>query len=492
MSTVLVRRDSSKRLQNLLKLTTQWSVEDEEEAARERRRRERERQGQSQEDDELTSPSVQNGVTEVLDNRCDFKPLGSSELEEDEGFSDWSLKLEQRKQRIGAQEAASVPTMSGADAEPQGGEDVQEQQSLGFKPFAAGFASLRINPACDFEPSDDSRTLEGQSPEEGLEDDMQARMRNSPPSSLSPSANEEDDAGLGEAEALLAMGTLSRDEEESRDLERTIQREAELEELKQEARRRQQEEEAERQRKEEEQRLEEEKRQWEEEVCRREEEKRLRDQDARRLEEEEQRALEEAEIQKAEEEERERQRWEAEERRQKTFSSSGSDVDEANRPLSPMSPTVKILDRTESLNRSIKKSNSVKKTQPALPISKIDDRLEQYTHAIESSAKTPKLQRQPSIELISTVEAVANKKSLFETGDMSAQTAGKVTPCKDTEGLNVGVSDLIHQFAKGTPGSNSKTSPHKASGSNGNKKYKFVPVGHGKYEKVLIDDHEDH
>jgi len=29
----------------------------------------------------------------------DFKPSGNSELEEDEGFSDWSQKLEQRKQR---------------------------------------------------------------------------------------------------------------------------------------------------------------------------------------------------------------------------------------------------------------------------------------------------------------------------------------------------------------------------------------------------------
>lgn len=482
-------RPSEQETNEEQRLTAQWSVEDEEEAARERRRRERERQGQSQEDEELTSPSVENGVSEVLDNRCGFKPLGSSELEEDEGFSDWSLKLEQRKQRSGAQEAASVCTMSGADAEPQGGEDVQEQQRFGFKPFTAGFAGLQINSTCDFEPSDDSRTLERQSPEEGLEDDMQTRMKNSPPSSLSPSANEEDDAGLGEAEALRAMGTLSRDEEESRDLERTILREAELEELKQEARRRQQEED-ERQRKEEEQRLEEEKRCWEEEVRRR-EEKRLHDQEARRLEEEEQRrALEEAEKQKAVEEEHERQRWESAEQRPKTLSCSGSDGDEANRPLSPMSPTIKILERTESLNRSIKKSNSIKKTQPALPISKIDDRLEQYTHAIESSAKTPKLQRQPSIELISTVEAVANKKNLFETGDISAQNAVKVTPSKDTEGLNVGVSDLIHQFAKGTPGS--KSSPPKAAGSSGNKKYKFVPVGHGKYEKVLIDDHEDH
>lgn len=31
--------------------------------------------------------------------RIDGKPSGTTELEEDEGFSDWSQKLEQRKQR---------------------------------------------------------------------------------------------------------------------------------------------------------------------------------------------------------------------------------------------------------------------------------------------------------------------------------------------------------------------------------------------------------
>ncbi|XP_069480046.1 lymphocyte-specific protein 1 isoform X1 [Ambystoma mexicanum] len=466
------------------RLTAQWSVEDEEEAARERRRRERERQGQSQEDESLPSPAVENGVSNVLDNRCDFKPLGSSELEEDEGFSDWSLKLEQRKQRSAAQEAAGVSTMSGRlEDAPHGGQD---QQNLGFKAFGGGFAALRIGTSCEFQPSDRFQDHKDESPEEGVED-MQSRMKMSPSSGLSPVSNEEDNAGLREAEALLGMGSLSQEDEESRDLERTIQREAELEALKQEARRRQQQEEEEERQRENELRQEEQQRQreeeelrWQEEERRRQEEHYLREQEERRQEEEKQRAFEEAQKQKAEEEELERRRLEVADRRPKTLSHSGSE-DESNRPLSPMSPTVKILDRTESLNRSIKKSNSVKKSQPALPISKIDDRLEQYTHAIESSTKN-KLSRQPSIELISTVEAVANKKTLFETGDVSSP--GKVQSCKDTEGLNVGISDLINQFAKGTP-------PPKSGNSTSNKKYKFILTGHGKYEKVYLDDNED-
>uniref|UniRef100_A0A8B9RR71 Lymphocyte-specific protein 1 n=1 Tax=Accipiter nisus TaxID=211598 RepID=A0A8B9RR71_9AVES len=82
------------------RLTAQWSVEDEEEAARERRRREREKQLRSQAEEGLNSTvSCSESVGPAQENHYDFKPSGTSELEEDEGFSDWSQKLEQRKQR---------------------------------------------------------------------------------------------------------------------------------------------------------------------------------------------------------------------------------------------------------------------------------------------------------------------------------------------------------------------------------------------------------
>uniref|UniRef100_A0A8D0KRD8 Lymphocyte specific protein 1 n=1 Tax=Strix occidentalis caurina TaxID=311401 RepID=A0A8D0KRD8_STROC len=82
------------------RLTAQWSVEDEEEAARERRRREREKQLRSQAEEGLNSTvSCSESTGPAQENHYDFKPSGTSELEEDEGFSDWSQKLEQRKQR---------------------------------------------------------------------------------------------------------------------------------------------------------------------------------------------------------------------------------------------------------------------------------------------------------------------------------------------------------------------------------------------------------
>ncbi|XP_013369622.1 PREDICTED: lymphocyte-specific protein 1 isoform X3 [Chinchilla lanigera] len=138
-----------------------------------------------------------------------------------------------------------------------------------------------------------------------------------------------------------------------------------------------------------------------------------------------------------------------------------------------------LADRTESLNRSIEKSNSVKKSQPALSISKIDERLEQYTQAIESAGRTPKLSRQASIELPSM--AVADTKSRWETGEVQTQSATRTPSCKDIVAGDLSKKSLWEK--KGEP----KTSSTVKSTPSG-KRYKFVATGHGKYEKVLLDD----
>nr|XP_042696062.1 lymphocyte-specific protein 1 isoform X5 [Chrysemys picta bellii] len=198
----------------------------------------------------------------------------------------------------------------------------------------------------------------------------------------------------------------------------------------------------------------------------------------------EQKQEEEEEEKAGQEEKKRRRNEEAEtpEKRQKAPSTSSveGEEDEQCDSQSPTSSTT-ITDRTESLNRSIKKSNSVKKTQPPLPVSKIDDRLEQYTHAIETSEKVQKLVRQSSLELATTSMVVASTKSLWETGEVAAQSS-KSPSCKD-----IVAGDIVNKRSmweqKGTPKNegNIKTT---ASG----KKYKFVATGHGQYKKVLIDD----
>lgn len=124
-------------------------------------------------------------------------------------------------------------------------------------------------------------------------------------------------------------------------------------------------------------------------------------------------------------------------------------------------------------------SNSVKKSQPALPISKIDERLEQYTQAVETAGRTSKLVRQPSIELPSM--AVASTKSRWETGEVQAHSAAKGPSCKDIVAGDMSKKTLWEQKGGSKTSSTVKSTPS-------GKRYKFVATGHGKYEKVLMDE----
>ncbi|KAF4801629.1 Lymphocyte-specific protein 1 [Turdus rufiventris] len=346
MTSAILRRNSSKQgLQNLIRLTAQWSVEDEEEAARERRRREREKQLRSQAEEGLNGTvSCSESAALAQENHYDFKPSGPSELEEDEGFSDWSQKLEQRKQR---------------------------------------------SPGLSYQ---------------------------------------EEDSGVREAEVKLEQIQLDQESLETmavREEERLCQEEEEVEE------------------------------QEKQEQAEQEEKKRRRNDGEKE--------------------------GETPEKRQKAPSVASLEEEELCPDHTAVCST-KITDRTESLNRSIQKSNSIKKSQPPLPVSKIDDRLEQYTQAIETSTKAPKPVRQPSLDLPTTSMMVASTKSLWETGEVTAQSAVKSSPCKDiVAGDIMSKRSLWEQKGSPKPESNVKSVPS-------GKKYKFVATGHGQYKKVLIDD----
>lgn len=156
-------------------------------------------------------------------------------------------------------------------------------------------------------------------------------------------------------------------------------------------------------------------------------------------------------------------------------------LEETTEPGSPpLSPSTKLTDRTESLNRCVQKSNSVKRSQPVLPISKIEGRLEQYTQAVEIAGRTPKLARQPSIELPSMT--VASTKSRWEMGEVQAQSGAKSPSCKDIVAGDMSKKNLWEQ--KGDPKIPTAAKQSAPSG----KRYKFVATGHGKYEKVLMDE----
>uniref|UniRef100_A0A8C2QXV6 Lymphocyte specific protein 1 n=1 Tax=Capra hircus TaxID=9925 RepID=A0A8C2QXV6_CAPHI len=304
-------------------LAAQWSVEEEEEASCERRRRDRERQLRAQDEDEGSLSPEQSEQEKLLSPQ----PSEAPELDEDEGFGDWSQKPEQqRQQQWGAGETPDAGDPS-RGVSPEGTqEDSRPRQGTSgghggdeLSPAEVGLEELHLSP--------DSESREGLAPE--------------PSEPTGPKEPGQGSPGLAEA------------------TEAAVQHQS----------------------------------------C----------------------------------------------QQPRTPSPLVSEGTEVGSP--PLSPSTKLSDRTESLNRSIKKSNSVRKSQPALPISKIDERLEQYTQAVETAGRTPKLTRQPSIELPS--KAVASTKSRWETGEVQAQSAAKSTPCKDIVAGDMSRRDLWEQ--KGGP-----------------------------------------
>ncbi|XP_048828155.1 non-muscle caldesmon isoform X2 [Brienomyrus brachyistius] len=563
MASTLLRRNSSKQgLQNLLRVTTQRSIEDAEEIERERRRRAREAFRQNSGQASPGGASSENGLL-AEDSPCDreLKPASQLVLEEDEGFSDWTQKLVQRRQQCldeleqarnnsehgqsrkavpaNTQQSSALPASRWRQQEEEEElrksenrrrkkeqeeavkrqEEVQRQQER--EPEAARAREEEERSLMRKREEEQSRIMEEKPKEKrkevkvsftskvflqqevkhvngngdaaGVEVASLAKTKRVPRSqSQAQEADEEAEVFL-ETEQKLEKIRRSHQEKESQELEllrqRQMEAEVELEELKR----------------------------------RREERRRLREEEERRKEEEEhQRQLKEEEEKRRMKEDIEKRRMEAAERRMKTLSISSTEGDEPFCPLSPKSSTMKISGRTESLNRSLKKSNSVKKTQPPVLITKIDDRLEQYSHAIETSSKDSKASKQALMDIPSPPEPIACKKSLFEAGEAWNQNPNKCAPLKDAEGLKVGVADLITQWVKGSVDGSNKTSPSKSSDikagdvlhkknmwetigdtSSGGKpgpgakttpsgkRYKFIVTGHGKYEKVPVNDIEN-
>uniref|UniRef100_A0A3B3U8R1 Caldesmon 1 n=1 Tax=Poecilia latipinna TaxID=48699 RepID=A0A3B3U8R1_9TELE len=234
---------------------------------------------------------------------------------------------------------------------------------------------------------------------------------------VSASDEQDDDARL-EAERKLEELKRRRDDAESEEFERMRQKqqeaEAELEELK---------------RKREERRkvLEEEERQ-------------------RKQEEAERKAREEEEKRKMKEE-IERRRAEAAEKRQKVDDT----VDGEGKPfkcVSPRGSSLKIGERAEFLNKSAQKS-SVKASHSPV-VSKIDNRLEQYTSAAQVSAIPSKSPRSTVLDL-PMVTDVRNIKSMWEKGNVFSSPGSAGSTFKEAAVIKTGVAGRINDWLNKTP-----------------------------------------
>ncbi|XP_026870971.2 caldesmon isoform X3 [Electrophorus electricus] len=515
MSSAILRRNSSKQgLQNLLRVTAQRSVEDAEEIERERRRRAREvLRKEHSFTGSAGSPQDGAGPSEECLYKRDLKPGNTGLLDEDEGFSDWTHRAPDKGVRAcqDSPREADVQAeraVNGADRrgekitstapnwqhkESHTVEDVEDhwqgrkssEKRMEFGKRTSGLRDreaeewkaevTRVNKTREEEPAPntDDKVKEkrkdirvsytskvvlqqdrvpgaynkGPAGEEVTSQLFKTRVTTSRIVGQAPEPREQAEAGL-ETEQRLEKIRRIHQERESQELEqlrqRQVEAEVELEELKR----------------------------------RREERRRFREEEERKREEEEQhRMAKEEEERRQMKEDIERRRMEAAERRLKTLSTSSPDGDETFNPLSPKSSTFKteheerltaentcsITERTESLNRSLKKSNSFKKTQPPVLLSKIDDKLEQYTHAVESSSKEPKATKSGTADVPSVPELVSAKKNLFEAGEAWTLNAARCTPTKETDGLKVGVADLITQWVKGSPEGANRNMPAKPS-----------------------------
>uniref|UniRef100_A0A8D0AJS2 Caldesmon 1b n=1 Tax=Sander lucioperca TaxID=283035 RepID=A0A8D0AJS2_SANLU len=234
--------------------------------------------------------------------------------------------------------------------------------------------------------------------------------------------DDQDDAAHLEAERKLEELKRRRDDAESEEFERMRQKqqeaEAELEELK---------------RKREERRkvLEEEERQ-------------------KKQEEAERKAREEEEKRKMKEE-IERRRAEAAEKRQKVEDT----MDGEGRPfkcVSPRGSSLKIGERAEFLNKSAQKSTMKASHSPV--VSKIDNRLEQYTSAAQN--KESRSPRSGAVDLPMVTDSIRNIKSMWEKGNV-AQFTG--TSCSAllpmttrlTAVMKTGVAGRINEWLNKTP-----------------------------------------
>ncbi|XP_077067467.1 uncharacterized protein lsp1a isoform X2 [Siphateles boraxobius] len=552
MSSAFMRRNSSKQgLQNLLRVTAQRSVEDAEEIERERRRRAREAfRNQHSLSRSAGSPQDSVNPPEARLYESELKPSSTIAVDEDEGFSDWTQKLEQRM-RPKMEENGSGEELQKKD------KNVNARSRQREKSFTTSKQHQQIQDREEEEKRPETRSTErrmeiservsSQRPEECHDDTTDSKRQQEIKQPMENKMKEERKEvkvsytskvflqqdrtpnGNGEASAEEITSHFIKTKrsprtvdvnqafETKKDMHAGLETELKLEKIRRSHQKKESQEMEHLRQRQADAELE-----LEELKKKREERRKAREEEERRRDEEEQQK-----IAKQEEDKRqmkgdiERRRMEAAEKRMKNINITSTDGDDPFNPLNPISPTFKITERTESLNRSLKKSNSFKKSQRPVLLPKIDDKLEQYTHAIEISSKEAKMTKPVVVDMPCVSAPVASKKNLFEAGEAWSQTSQKGMPLKDTDIVKVGVANLINHWVKGSPEGGNRHSPSTPSdlkpgdvlqkknmweiigegsaaekpglvgkGSSSGKRYKFVVTGHGKYNKIPTEgDH---
>nr|XP_061790042.1 lymphocyte-specific protein 1-like isoform X3 [Nerophis lumbriciformis]XP_061831393.1 lymphocyte-specific protein 1-like isoform X3 [Nerophis lumbriciformis] len=193
----------------------------------------------------------------------------------------------------------------------------------------------------------------------------------------------------------------------------------------------------------------------------------------------------------------ERSRWDEDRSVGSAVSVCSSEEEDALNCYGPMSPTFKkllvqfypeevasraptdgcvITERTESLRKS---ANIPKKMSQPVCVSKIDKKLQQYTHALEISSKEGRSAPQVPVDLTSPALPVAHTKNMFEAGEAWKQNALTNTPSKEIQlGGVLLKKNMWERFGDvESPSRNDKECSTE-------KRKTCVVTGHRKYDKV--------
>ncbi|GLD55768.1 lymphocyte-specific protein 1-like isoform X2 [Lates japonicus] len=482
MSESIRRRSSSRQLlQNLIRVTAQRSQEDAEEVERERRRRAREKQ-RGEESPSWPEPPHHNELTHNTElDKEELKPSCCLVLEEDEGFSDWSHRLEVLQDDCRAREQTrSTPQWKPGHEEKKKQEDGEEEEE-GPEPARSSQAQEASTRPPEKISSSKKEVRTSYSSSVFLPQDTRLQYATGQPADRT---------------SYLAAGTMKprggacrvdgeREQEEPKEEEEqvqpTLQREWRSTETRQSP-------------KDEDDPEKEEILSFTHEMR---EDLHLRREQRHREEEEEEEEEEEKEHKTPDKRSVEtRDRSEEVNTRSAASLCSSSSSSEGEEPLNcygPMSPTFKKL------------------------------LIQFYPDEVNSRVSTDGLSSKDGrssgghtlTDLTSPTEPIASKKNLFEAGEAWNQNANSVTASKDADSVKVGVADLINQWVRGGEDGSRCSSPSKpaeikpggvlnkknlweslgdtlSSGKDGKesssgKRYKFVVTGHGKYEKVSVD-----
>ncbi|XP_055367165.1 caldesmon 1a isoform X7 [Betta splendens] len=342
--------------------------------------------------------------------------------EDEEKTLAYSSRREEKVQEEQREEEEELTPEAGEEADEGIDEEEPKVEELEDKPRRAYFREQVSERGGSGRERDEQRRQNGGAHEEPAPKQHRKPERTlSRGSAHSPEAagDDQDDGARLEAERKLEELKRRRDDAESEEFERMRQKqqeaEAELEELK---------------RKREERRkvLEEEERQ-------------------RKQEEQERKAKEEEEKRKMKEE-IERRRAQAAEKRQKGEEAPDGD-DKPFKCVSPRGSALKIGERTEFLNKSAQKSAVKSCLSPT--VSKIDNRLEQYTSAAQRENKESRSPRPGAADLPPVTDSIRNIKSMWEKGNAFGPAGGGGSPFKEAAVIKTGVAGRINDWLNKTP-----------------------------------------